>query len=387
MTVRYRSTFEPTETGSVKKTKAVTAGSMRDLFGVTTWAVRGALVLYLGVFITLAVGSMGPEASVLIEVFTLVCVSAAAVFITRTGPSPFRGRATITVLLLLLAAAVARFFQVFPEAESPFAHWHVAAITFVLIGLILRGRACWAWAYFVVLAALSVVWALNADLGAGTGIGLVIRHAGTLFLSNLMAIGIHRSGLALAAFNAQRAEDEAAEMSRFSTLDERRAQLNRVNAMSRPVLEQFAAAAESLGHVPTAAAFSPALLAEGRLVEASLRDAMRGRALFREPVIEAARQARMRGVEVILLDDSGDDSPAQIDSLACIVAGELSILQRGRLTARIWPAGRDTVASIVIEAMVPGSSEADAAHLAPGQPRSRMITVDVGGTSHEAAPL
>jgi hypothetical protein len=157
--------------------------------------------------------------------------------------------------------------------------------------------------------------------------------------------------------------------------------------MSRPVLEQFAAASENLGHVPTAAAFTPQLLAEGRLVEASLRDAMRGRALFREPVITAAREARIRGVEVILLDDSGDDVPAQIDTLACTVAGELSILQRGRLTARIWPAGRDTIASIVIEAEQPGTSQADATQPAPVQTQSRMITVDIHGTAHSAALL
>jgi hypothetical protein len=339
------------------------------------------------VFGVLSAGSLSSEANLWIEIVALACVSAAAVWITLPGASPWAGRATTGVLLLSGTAAGVRFFQVLPHTASPFAHWHVAAITFVLLGLILRGRACWAWLGFAVLAGLTIAGTVTAGLGAEAGIALVIRQGGTLLMGHLMALGLHRSGRAIATFNAQRALDEAAEMTRLSTLDERRAQLNRVNAMSRPVLEQFAAAADSavLADVPVANAFTPELLAEGRLVEASLRDAMRGRALFREPVITAARQARQRGVEVFLLDDSGDEPLANIDAVAWTVTGELSILQRGRLTARVWPAGRASIASIVIEV-----EPATADSLTPAEPeavsvpRYRLITIDAQGVSHES---
>jgi hypothetical protein len=365
---------------------------MTELFGVTPWALRGSLLLFLGVFGVLSAGSLSSEASLWIEIVALACVSAAAVWITLPGASPWAGRATAGVLLLSGAAAGVRFFQVLPHAVSPFAHWHVAAITFVLLGLMLRGRACWAWLGFAVLAGLTISGTVTAGLGAEAGIALVIRQGGTLLMGHLMALGLHRSGRAIAAFNAQRALDEAAEMTRLSTLDERRAQLNRVNAMSRPVLEQLAAGDAALADVPTAAAFPPALLAQCRLVEASLRDAMRGRALFREPVITAARQARQRGVEVFLLDDSGDEPPANMDAVAWTVTGELSILQRGRLTARVWPAGRASIASIVIE-VEPALDDSLTVHdsLTPAEPeavsvpRYRLITIDAQGVTRESS--
>ena len=42
-------------------------------------------------------------------------------------------------------------------------------------------------------------------------------------------------------------------------------------------------------------------------MEAQLRDEIRARALLNESVIKAARDARLRGVEVQLLDDGGLD--------------------------------------------------------------------------------
>ena len=60
-------------------------------------------------------------------------------------------------------------------------------------------------------------------------------------------------------------------------------------------------------------------------------------------------EARRRGVDVVLIDDSPDHelSEDELDQIAEWMAGRLAEETEGRFTGRILPAGRRAVASVV----------------------------------------
>jgi hypothetical protein len=75
---------------------------------------------------------------------------------------------------------------------------------------------------------------------------------------------------------------------------------------------------------------------EARLTEHELRDQIRGRALMRDELIAQARAARVRGVEVQLLDDGGLEGASDEDVAALItrVAQELAKVESGKVVIR-----------------------------------------------------
>ena len=210
----------------------------------------------------------------------------------------------------------------------------------VLVVLAVRGRMGFSWSGYLVMTVLAIGWALLNGRTVFDGVNLAIRHAGTLLAGTLFAVGLKNSTQTLSGLNRERALNGAAVATAAAAMEERDTQLTRVNTLARPTLERLVRAEH----------LHASLRAVSRLVEATLRDAMRGRALFVEPLISAARAARIRGVDVTLLDDSADPPPLQLAAAAEIVAAQLNSLTHGRLTARVLPAGRPIIASIVVDA-------------------------------------
>ena len=103
---------------------------------------------------------------------------------------------------------------------------------------------------------------------------------------------------------------------------------------------------------------SPEIAMEARLLEAELRDEIRASFFTGTAVVEAARRARGRGVEVLLLDDRGDgegweskENEAQLHEL--IVSRATAALDEavaGRVVVRVCPAGRRWAATIFTDA-------------------------------------
>jgi hypothetical protein len=75
---------------------------------------------------------------------------------------------------------------------------------------------------------------------------------------------------------------------------------------------------------------------EARLLEASLRDEIRGRGLMTDSIRNAAKSARSRGVEVIILDEGGLDqvTPFNRDEILDTVAETIEKVKEGRITLR-----------------------------------------------------
>jgi signal transduction histidine kinase/riboflavin transporter FmnP len=322
---------------SVPQGAAPAVVPLTGMFGLSTPIARLILGLFVVVHAVLAFSDH--ESGFVLELGAFLGITAAAVWVTRAATDPLpRGRA-VGILALLAVSEVMMCLQVPVVGASPFANWHLGAITLLLLILAVRGRPGWAWAGYAGLFSASVTWAVLSGLPAGTGVDLVIRHAGTLLAGTLFAVGLRGSLNALAALNNQLSRTETAEATEIAAIEERQAQLARLNVIARPALERLAEPHD----------LSDAERADCRLVEASLRDAIRARALFVEPVTSAARAARVRGVDVTLLDDSGDQPPVDIDRVARIVADQLDSAASGRLIARVLPADRPVLATIVVE--------------------------------------
>jgi hypothetical protein len=97
---------------------------------------------------------------------------------------------------------------------------------------------------------------------------------------------------------------------------------------------------------------------ESRLAEASLRDEIRGRNLINPRVRDAVRLARLRGVEVLLLDEGGlDDCEHELrERLLGDVANAIDGISAGKVTVRS-PQGEPWMLTVV--ALNPGSAVPD----------------------------
>lgn len=97
---------------------------------------------------------------------------------------------------------------------------------------------------------------------------------------------------------------------------------------------------------------------EARLLEAELRDEIRAPFFTGTAVVEAARRARGRGIEVLLLDDRGNGHRAEDkenearlrDLIVARATAALDEAVAGRVVVRACPAGRRWAATILTDA-------------------------------------
>ncbi len=141
----------------------------------------------------------------------------------------------------------------------------------------------------------------------------------------------------LRAMSLQRSAEQAASV---AALEERDAQLDRLDSLARPLLERIA----------TGEVLEAGERRAGVLLEARLRDGLRAPALQDPQVVEAADAARRRGVDVVMLDDHGLDGvpPDEQARLRRAVADELDSVSHGSVTVRVLPPGRRALVTILV---------------------------------------
>jgi two-component sensor histidine kinase len=150
----------------------------------------------------------------------------------------------------------------------------------------------------------------------------------------------------------QRTQAQAA--AELADLDRRTAEATRLLTLREQGREVSALVAPVLGALAALEPESsiPARLAdECRALEGNLRDRFRGGRLAQAPVADAAWQARLRGVDVVLLDDAPDRTldEESLRGLQTWLAERLDTTPAGRFTGRILPPDRGAVASAVTE--------------------------------------
>ncbi|MEU7144869.1 hypothetical protein ABZ942_35890 [Nocardia sp. NPDC046473] len=274
--------------------------------------------------------------SVSLAAAAVLIVVATVVVVLDTG-KPIHQRAAVFVAAAGPIATLIAHEQVTAELHAHTSVWTAYTAGSALAMLVLRGRNMLAWTgtaatwVAVVLAAGGEPTAYVQAVVPMVNVAIAAVFAAIMrpTLRSLHHLEIESTARAVkqARIDAQNAE--------------RKRQLNRLDRRARPMLERIAAA------VP----FQPEEREECRLLEAELRDELRAPQLSTPELLAAARAARQRGVEVMLLDDGGLETTA---ALLCtrvrhVATRELDNVRDGHITVRVLPPGRRHLATVLID--------------------------------------
>lgn len=271
----------------------------------------------------------------------LVLVSGAVALLARRHHDPFPRWSTAAVVVAAPCVTLLGWWGLQPTGwEGSFATWFLGANAFPLFALCLRGRAISAFAAHAGVVAITLAWMPVIEHDLIFGITATMRYTILLVCAVLFRLGLLQATNRMRAVRAER-ERLAAESAETEGRFEEREQRVRVIAdLAEPVLARVAAGEPH----------SAELARDAANVEASIRDSLRAFGLVREPLLGAVRSARLRGVEVVLLDDSdGEVDDGTLDRVATTAAETLVDVGYGRVTIRLLPPGREAVATIVAD--------------------------------------
>ncbi|WP_157154977.1 MULTISPECIES: hypothetical protein [unclassified Diaminobutyricimonas] len=318
-------------------------GEVRDITALLGFGTRGAgilLGLFIGVQGTLAMTTLDDVRSPWPTVLAFILVCAGAVLGSRPGPTPLAPRRTAFIVALAGIAPALVSWQLPTDGVFDHASWHFGAISLLLGMLCLRGRTLIAWLGFALLSAVTVGWTVSTGQGPFFGLELVSRHAGTLMVITVAGVTLRRMATLITEYTAVEQRRNAEEAATQAGLAERRASIGRLERIARPLLERIA----------TGAALSPEEKRECGLIEATLRDAVRAYSLSSTRMDAAVLAARRRGVVVTLYDDRSDPLPTDLaEEVAAWACARLGEATSGSVVVRVLPAGRPSVATIVID--------------------------------------
>jgi hypothetical protein len=185
------------------------------------------------------------------------------------------------------------------------------------------------------------VWAELTGQGAGNGIAISAINVAPLLMSTFFSWTIRPAARGIYELREQTTIQVAADAADLAVLEERERQLHQLDALARPLLERITAGED----------LSDTACTECRLLEAHLRDTLRAPILTTPNVAEAARAARARDVEVILLDDHGmNESPEAVrDRIFGAVADLLCDATNGMITVRVLPPRRKSLVTVLYD--------------------------------------
>ncbi|QHK22656.1 hypothetical protein GU243_24175 (plasmid) [Pseudarthrobacter psychrotolerans] len=228
--------------------------------------------------------------------------------------------------------------SVLPAGSHPgYAAWQNGAIEMLMVTVAIRNRITTAWIGIGIFAVIDLVGSLAHGLGTFDALALVATPLLWVGIATAVSMVLQRCDDQVRSYAAQRrasAADIAADEARQLARNEWTAEL--VHA-SRPMLDRIARA--------------PLLdedRDECRLIEALLRDRIRGRSLASPEVEQAARLARQRGVQVDILDNRGAELPDAVRQQAVQALTKVLLESRsGVVRVRALPAGSDVAVTIL----------------------------------------
>jgi hypothetical protein len=170
-----------------------------------------------------------------------------------------------------------------------------------------------------------------------------------VFAGHTISVGLKSAYRRTMEFTEAARNSQTQAVANAAASEERRARLDLALRGALPMLREIESQRGKL---------SNSQKLEARLLEASLRDEIRGRGLMSAEIREAAKQARMRGVEVIILDEGGLDNMTDYSRKEILqkVADSFAQVSEGRITLRA-PAQEDW--KITLVATRPGVAKPD----------------------------
>ncbi len=171
--------------------------------------------------------------------------------------------------------------------------WSLGMTGLVACGLLVRGRPGYAWLLLCFLLLTTLPWGLQVGLPLPVVAAMTAGQVVLLSFWSLIVVWSTRTVGNLAQLDKERLLTHREQL----ILDQTARQMNwtrsRLRKVVTPVLEPIAHGLPLL----------PAQRTEAALLEAELRDSIRAPSFTGTQVAVAAREARQRGVEVVLLDD------------------------------------------------------------------------------------
>lgn len=253
----------------------------------------------------------------------------------------------MSVVNLLVCAAIPLAIQTQLDAShlTDYATWYVLGVGTILGGTAVRGRRSIAWLGLIILVGEIAAWGGVSSLGS-TGLPGVLS---LIVTGHAVSVGVERAVKAAHELN-QIAAETAAETAAVEAAGEVRSSLLEKTLRSAlPALNLIAALGGDL---------NDAQKRESLLLEAGLRDEIRGEALLNDHMRQAIKAARERGLEVLVLDEGGLDglTDDQREELLAKAASAFKDVQSGRLTIR---APRNESWRITVAAVRPGTAAPD----------------------------
>ena len=258
----------------------------------------------------------------------------------RPDREPFRMTTTLVVIGVVAVVTGLSCWNIANPEHPGYATWPLGAMTFLLLVLALRGRRGYAWLGFLLLAVISVVVGVLTGQQVAVVINDVVRQSATLLIGTLFALVLRRSSQTITAIQANQLTRTTVAAASAAATRERAAQNARLERDARPALERI------LSPKP----FSEEDRRNFVLLESTLRDGIRATGFSSDRLATATREARERGLTVVLLDDRGRELlDTERELVESALLDQLNTTTDGAITARLSPHDRDELATIVVE--------------------------------------
>lgn len=214
-------------------------------------------------------------------------------------------------------------YQIDPSQAGTYATWYVAAIATLMSATAIRQQRVISWLGITITVVQVVVWG-GWSAVANTG---VIGAFVLVFAGQAVALGLSRADRDSKSFVIQASAAAKQMASTTAANAERKKRLEFALAGALPMLQLIES---KNGQLDDNEKF------ESRLLEAQLRDEIRGRGLLNDAIRQAVRSARIRGVEVLVLDEGGlnDISVDDCERILGQAAEKMSSVMAGRITLR-----------------------------------------------------
>jgi hypothetical protein len=253
------------------------------------------LGLYAMVTVFLAVTFGEPTTLMAPGIAVVAAILFAAVLLVSPSVTPLpRWRTLVTVLIVFCAVALITSHQSFHDRAPGYAAWELGCANFLLFGLALRGRVIAAWIGELTMTVVVCVWSVLVTGSPGYGLSFTYGQPVSLIAGTIFAVALHRTARRIIEFRTSERERAGTDARQAATSRVQEVELRLVRDLAEPTLRQIAAR-ETIDRGSV------------RTLEAALRDLIRGRALAIDPLIAALRSARERDIDIVVLDDLGED--------------------------------------------------------------------------------
>lgn len=348
----------------------------RTLLGMDTRAAWAVAAFFLSSLAALAFTSWGELPRRWPVLLALAVITAATVTLLAARVDPLSWPLTAAVTLSAPSSAALVLFNLPADPDPMAMTWHFAGGAVTSTFLCVRGRTPAAWIGMCAMIAVAAGWAQHTGRGIGYGLAMSVINFGPLLMSTFFAYTIRPAAQQIFQLHEESTRRVAADAAATAELEVRREHTASLDRIVRPMLHRIA------GPDPLDAED----MAECRLVEAQLRDSLRAPALSVAAITTAARAARARGVDVVLVDDHGldDAAPEVAARLIGLVAAELAGADSGSVMVRVLPPHRRLLATIVVNHPADGIRRVELDQT--GTPRANPVEDDPMSGATETVP-